>query len=378
MKLLYVKTVMNKKIGSFERSALMAVSQLGFDITVACNVSAENAPFLKKDLEQYHIKLAKISFIRSPFSFKNIKAYKQLLTLMRENHYDIVHCNTPMGGVIGRLAAHKAKIPYIIYQVHGFHFYEGAPIVNWLCYYPVERFLARYTDLLITINKEDYKAAKKFSAKKVEMVNGVGVDFSRFTHSADKNPSLRKKMDIPQDAVVLLSVGELNKNKNHKVVFDTLTILNNPKLYYVICGNGPLVGKLTDFIKHAGLEKNVILAGYQANIVDFYHMADIFISPSLREGLPGVTMEAIACKLPVLASRIRGNVDLLPNSKLLFNPKNPKEIAKCIKNVLAEYPAEEIEQNFKNLEKFSFTKVVNDMKTIYNQFINKKENRRNK
>lgn len=371
MKFLYVKTIIDKKICSFERSALTAASELGFDITVACNVTDENEPFLRKELEQHNMKLAKISFVRSPFSLKNIKAYKQLLTLMRKNHYDIVHCNTPMGGVVGRLAAHKAKIPYIIYQAHGFHFFKGAPLINWLCYYLVERFLARYTDLLITINQEDYKAAKKFSAKKVGLINGVGIDISRFVLTSDKNPSLRKKMGIPQDAVVLLSVGEVNKNKNHKVVLKALNKLQNPKLYYVICGEGPMAKRLTDFIKNTKLEQNVILAGYQYNIVDFYNMADIFISPSLREGLPGVTMEAMACKLPVLVSRIRGQVDLLPNSKLLFNPHNPNEIVKCIKNVLTKYPTQEIEQNFKHLDKFYFNKIVEDMKNIYKKEFNK-------
>lgn len=365
MKFLYIKTVIGRKINTFERSALMAAYELGFDITVACNVSADNEAALRKDLDKYHIKLAKISFARSPFSFKNFIAYKQVSKLMRQNHYDIVHCNTPMGGVVGRLVSHKVKIPYTIYQAHGFHFFKGAPLFNWLCYYPVERFLARYSDLLITINQEDFKAAQKFSAKKVVLVNGVGIDVSRFISIADKNPDLRKKLGISQNAFVLLSVGELNKNKNHIAVLQALRKLNNPEIYYVTCGKGPKSESLTNFIKHSGLEKNVILAGYQSNITDFYRMADAFINPSLREGLPSVVMEAMACKLPVLASSIRGHKDLLPDSKFLFSPNNSEEITQCIQKVLAKKPTQEIEQNFNYLKKFYFAEILKDMKNIY-------------
>ena len=325
MKLLYIRHVAAKTISSFERSAFISAKKAGLDITFACNTSNTDPQKMAQDCQKYGVKLVHIDFARSPFSFQNIKAYKQLLALMKQNNYDIVHCNTPMGGVVGRLAARKAKIPYIIYQAHGFHFWKGAPLINWLCYYPVERFLARYTDLLITINQEDYQAAQKFPAKKVVLINGVGIDTSLFTPSLDKNPALRKKLQIPQKAKVLLSVGELNKNKNHSIVLKALHKLNNPDFHYVLCGIGPLEQKYKKLISLYGLSKQVHLVGFIYNLKDYYDMADVLINSSFREGVPAVVMEAMSCGLPVIASDIRGHRDLLPNSKLLFDAKNYNE-----------------------------------------------------
>ena len=365
MKLLYVKNMASKSISSFERSAFIAARKAGLDITFACNTNNIDPQKMEQDCITYGVKLVHIDFERSPFSFKNIKAYKQLLTLMLQNNYDIVHCNTPMGGVVGRLAAHKANIPYVIYQAHGFHFWKGAPLFNWLCYYPVERLLAHYTDLLITINQEDYQAAQKFAAKKVILINGVGIDISLFTPSTDKNPALRKKLGIKQDAFVLLSVGELNKNKNHRIIFKALHKLKNPFLYCVICGTGPLEDEYKQLIKKYGIEKQVYFTGFIQDIKQYYQMADALINPSLREGLPAVIMEAMGCKIPVLASRIRGHLDLLPKSQFLFNPYNTNEIAKCIQSVLNNYPTQEIELNFKQLEKFSFKEIISVMSNLY-------------
>ena len=154
MELLYIKNLASKSISSFEKSSFIAARKAGFNITFACNTSNIDPDVMKKDCEKYGVRLIHIDFSRSPFSLQNIKAYRQLLGLLRQKHYDVVHCNTPMGGVVGRLAARRARIPYVIYQAHGFHFWKGAPLFNWLCYYPVERFLAHYTDLLITINQD--------------------------------------------------------------------------------------------------------------------------------------------------------------------------------------------------------------------------------
>lgn len=365
MKLLYVKNTASKSISSFERSAFTAAQQAGLDITFACNTSKIDPQRMAEDCKKYGVKLIHIDFERSPFSLKNIKAYKQLLALMRQNHYDIVHCNTPMGGVVGRLAAHKAKIPYVIYQAHGFHFYKGAPLFNWLCYYPVERFLAHYTDLLITINQEDYQAAKKFAAKKVVLINGVGIDITTFTPSSDKNPTLRKKLGIPKDAFVLLSVGELNKNKNHQIVLEALHELKTPNIYYVLCGIGPLETEYKQLIQKYNIEKQVLFVGFIQDIKQYYQMADAIINPSLREGLPAVVMEAMACKIPILASKIRGHIDLLPNRKLLFDPHNLDEITQCLKGVFWQKSIQETERNFEHLKKFSINEIVPQMESMY-------------
>ena len=197
----------------------------------------------------------------------------------------------------------------------------------------------------------------------------MGVDTSLFTPSTDKNPALRQELGIPQNAFVLLSVGELNKNKNHRVVIEALHQLKNSNLYYVICGAGKLKEEYTHLIRKYGLEQQVLLVGFVNEVKDFYQMADAVINPSFREGLPAAVMEAMACKIPVLASHIRGHIDLLPQSHLLFNPYNADEIARCLKDIMEHYPTQEIEQNFKQLDFFSFSSIVANMNTIYTQIM---------
>lgn len=367
MKLIYVKNLASKRISSFEKSAMEAASKLGFEITFACNTRYIDTNLMEQDCKKYGIQLKHIDFERSPYSLKNICAYRQLLNLMTQEKYDIAHCNTPIGGVVGRLAAHKAKIPYTIYQAHGFHFWKGAPCFNWLCYYPVERLLARYTDLLITINQEDYQTAKKFSTKKVVLVNGVGIDTSLFVPSVDKNPTLRQNLGIPQKSFVLLSVGELINRKNNITVIEALGKLKNPHIFYVMCGEGPEQEKLYKRAIELHIDKQIIFAGFQHKVTDFYQMADAFILASFHEGIPAVTMEAMACKIPVLASHIRGHIDLLPQSHLLFNPCDSNEIALYLQNIIECYPTQEIERNFKQLDLFDYKRVVQQMQTVYNQ-----------
>lgn len=125
-----------------------------------------------------------ISIVRSPFSLKNFKAYRQLKKILSENHYDILHCHTPMGAVVARLAgkAFRKNGLKIIYTAHGFHFYKGAPILNWIMFYPVEKWFSKYTDVLVCINEEDYELAmrKKFKAKKIVKIDGVGVNLEKY------------------------------------------------------------------------------------------------------------------------------------------------------------------------------------------------------
>ena len=185
MKLLYVTSQSGRRINGFMRSAIIAARQLNIDFTIVSNMDHADKQLYEEDCRTYGIKAEHIDCDRNPLAKKNYTlAKKQLLDLMKREKYDVVHCNTPIGGVLGRICAKEAKIPYVIYQAHGFHFWQGAPLKNWICYYPVERILAHYTDLLITINNEDYIRAQKFHLRRggrVVKVPGVGVDVKKFS-----------------------------------------------------------------------------------------------------------------------------------------------------------------------------------------------------
>ena len=312
-----------------------------------------------------------LPFERSPYNIKNLKVYKQLKKIIKDNNYVIIHCHTPMGGVLTRLAARKERNngTKVIYTAHGFHFYKGASLKNWLIYYSVERFLARYTDVLITINKEDFNRAKKFNAKKVEYVPGVGLDIDKFKNIKIDKLKKRSGLGIPENAFVVLSVGELNKNKNHETVIMAIGKLNNPDIHYVICGQGPLRGYLGNLAKKLGIEKQVHLLGFREDVAEIYKISDLFVFPSFREGLPVALMEAMASGLSVVCSNIRGNADLVNDREngYVVELNDVESFAKFIEKLYKDYNLRNKYGNksFELVQKYSLKGVLKKMEEIY-------------
>ncbi len=352
------------------RSAIFAAHRAQVDFTMASNMDMADNEGYKEDCNIYDIKTVHVGFDRNPWSLKNFSAYKQLANVMKNEDYDIVHCNTPIGGVLGRIAAKKYRKRgmKVIYTAHGFHFFKGAPIKNWIFYYPVEWLLAHWTDLLITINEEDYELAKKhMHAKSVEHVSGVGIDLQKFTSgrlSDEEKEKIRESIGISAEDKMLLSVGELIKRKNHESVINALSKLANPHLKYIICGQGELESYLQNTIKELNLQDSVKLLGFRNDISELCECADLFVFPSLQEGLPVALMEAIASKTAVICSRIRGNTDLV-SGNALFEPKNVSQIAEKISQYIISDNTAEVERNYINLKKFDLEKVVEEMKSLY-------------
>lgn len=377
MKLLYVTSQSGRRINGFMRSAIIAARNLDIDFTIVSNIDHADKELYEEDCKQYGIKAEHIDCDRNPLNKKNYTvAKKQLTDLMKKGHYDVVHCNTPIGGVLGRICAKKARIPYVIYEAHGFHFWTGAPIKNWICYYPIERYMAHFTDMLITINDADYVQAKKFRLKKngrVEKVPGVGVDLSKFDKEKRKTEkgeeirlSLRKTWNIDPSAFVFVSVGELNDNKNQEVAIRALAKANNLNFYYLICGEGENRKYLVELAEQLGVGKQVKLLGFQSNIPEVLLACDCFVFTSFREGLPEALMEAMASGLPCIASRIRGCTDLLEGSDYLFNPSDADELAgKMIRIVNSEECQKEVVRNRKSVVNFDLEHAVKSLKDLY-------------
>jgi glycosyltransferase involved in cell wall biosynthesis len=373
MKMLYIKHRSGKIMNNFAISAILAAKELGIDFTIANNMSMADKDHFAQICDQYGIQMIHIDFDRNPLGKSNFLARKQLLDLMAKEKYDIVHCNTPSGGIVGRIAAAQAKIPKVIYMAHGFHFWKGAPLKNWLLYYPVERILARYTDRLITINREDYTCAQRFHYKKggrAAYVPGVGIVAKRFEPNAEERVNTRKSLGINENEIILLSVGEINQNKNHKVVLEALAKIGRQDIRYVICGIGPLLEAHQHLAKSLGIRSQVMFTGYQTDIDKFYQAADVFVISSFREGLPVALMEAMAAGLPCVASRIRGNIDLLSNSRLLFEPLDVDGLCSALMKVADKKVAqEEIRKNYQTLPCFSMEEAVKAIKRVYTDLI---------
>lgn len=373
MNLLYITSLSGKRINSFMRSAIYAAKALNINFTICCNMNGADKELYKQDCEKYGIEAVHIDFDRNPLSRINYsEAKKQLNELMQKRRFDIIHCNTPIGGVLGRLCGKKYGIKTVIYQAHGFHFWTGAPKKNWLIYYPVEKYLARYTDILITINKEDYKRAQNFHLKKggkIYYVHGVGVDCKRFLNSGEnKRSEIRNSLGLKADDILLLSVGELNENKNHAEVIRAISKCDNTDLHYAVAGKGDIKASLESLAKELNLEQRVHFLGFIDNMPDHYKAADLFVFPSKREGLPSAVMEAMASGLPCLVSNIRGCNDLIDeNGGLLFDPSNDRDLSDKIEIMLSKKDswAELGEYNKEKVLSFGFDNAVAELTEIY-------------
>ena len=385
-------------IPQHEMNNVKILQEMGYEVHYATNL---NVVVYGKDnsrLDGTGIITHQIDFMRKP-SFMDIKkAYIQLKNEMLGTEYSIIHCHMPLSGVLTRLAANavrkeKNKEVPVIYTVHGLHFFKGCPVKNWLMY-PVERWLARYTNRLITINEEDYKRVLKFPVRgKAERISGVGIRLDRFKEFEKKNWGLYKpqqneeqtsenniriRYGIPQDYAIMVSIGELSPGKKNIVVIEALKELKDLKIVYLICGEGQMKEELQQKAKEYDLEDRVIFAGYVTDIPRVLFQSDVFVFPSAREGLPVAVMEAMAAGLPVVASDIRGVNDLIVHAKggYLVQGHSPEDYAVKIRRLFTEkygksaVPREKRrkqmgEFNKEYIKKYSLDVVDKQMRKIY-------------
>ncbi len=366
-------------IGQFNMNNIKLLLDLGYEVHVACNFkdrsvwTEKRVREFEQQLSNLHVKKIQVEYARTPYDVpKLIKSYLELKKLIQKEKYAGLHCHTPVAGMIARLAAKKAgKGTKVIYTAHGFHFYKGAPLLNWILYYPVEKWLSRYTDILITINKEDYKRAKeKFHAKRIEYVPGVGIDVEKIQAVQVDREAKRRELGIGKDDFLFLSVGELNKNKNHEVVIRALAELKNPKIKYAICGKGPLKEYLEELAVKLGVRNQLFLLGFRTDVIEICKSADVFVFPSKREGLSVALMEAMACGLPCVVSKIRGNVDLIKNGQggriivlADFENKFFEKTCRLMENKSERYILGNC--NIEIIKRFDITKITRKMHQIY-------------
>ena len=320
MKVLLTATVQSH-IVQFHKPLVEMLHAHGCEIHVAARDNLAEKNGLKLDFVE---KVFNVPFARSPKSLDNIKAYKQLKKIIDEGHYDVIHCNTPMGGIVTRLAARRAREQgtKVFYTAHGFHFYKGAPKKNWLVFYPIEEFFANhFTDKLITITAEDYKLASERFHCKVERIHGVGVDGKRYYPvTEEEKKRLRRDMGYGEDQKLILCVGELLPNKNQQMAIHMMAELvkEYPNAVLLIAGNGSEEENLEALTSELGIEKNVKMLGYVTNLQDYQHIVDVSISCSKREGLPLNVVEAMLSGTPVVASINRGHRELITDGETGF------------------------------------------------------------
>ena len=370
-KVLFVATVVKNHIMEFHIPYLKMFKEAGWETAVA----ARNDYEIPGDCQiPYCDTYFDIPFERNPFKPGNLAAYRKLKEIIDAGHYDIIHCHTPVGAALTRLAARDSRKrgTKVIYTAHGFHFYKGSPLLNWMIFYPVERWLAHYTDTLITINKEDYERASSFKAGRVCYVPGVGVDLNKFNTQSVSREEKRRELGFTKDDFILLSVGELIPRKNHQLVLYALGLLQKQgklgNIQYVICGRGVKLDDLKALAQKLQIADHVHFLGYRNDISAICQASDLFVFMSKQEGLPVAMMEAMACGLPVICSDIRGNTDLVENGiSGIISESTPEKLASYI------YQAFESPDNIKefsmkayeDVKRFDLSEVKLEMHKIY-------------
>ncbi|BAB80181.1 glycosyltransferase family 4 protein [Clostridium perfringens] len=363
-KILYITTV-SRTINAFLVPHIEMLLENGYKVECATCVDKKvNQVLINKG-----VKIFNIPFSRSPLSFGNIKAFKELIKLQKENKYDIVHVHTPVASIYGRLL--KIRFPKLktIYTAHGYHFLKGGPKLGWIIYYPIEKVMAKLTDVTININKEDYEITKtKLNPKKCYLVNGVGLDLNQYKPlSKEKQESKRKELGLEKDDFVVIMIAELNENKNQIQLIKAMELLKDkyPNIKAISIGEGHKFEELQQEINNRGLKNNFKLLGFRTDVNELINISNIGILLSYREGLPRNIMELMANGKRIVATDIRGNRDIVCNDFIgaLVEVNDYEATAKAVeKFYLTSANKNKI---LKEVERYSISNILTELSFVY-------------
>lgn len=380
MKRVLMAATVPSMIGQFNMENIRLLLNMGYKVDVACDFNdtsvwpKERTQKLKKELAGMDVNCIQLDFSRNPINIKShISSYRKAVNILKKEKYDFIHTHTPIASSIVRIAAHTAHTK-VIYTAHGFHFYEGGPLKNWLLFYPIEKFLSRWTDVLITINKEDYHRAKtRFYAAKTVYIPGVGVDIGKFSVCQINRSQKRRSLGLKEDDFVLLSVGELSERKNQKIVIEALHKMAEKgaiaDIVYLVVGRGEMQESLDGLISVYGLKEHVKLAGFRSDIDELCEIADCFVHPSVREGLGIAPLEAMAAGLPMISADVNGIKDYTKDkvTGCCIDPTDVDQMVLAIKKMHEDedFRKKCIANNLRIAKKFDIRNLKDIMSEIY-------------
>mgnify|MGYP003699975509 CR=1 FL=1 len=377
-KILFIATV-ESHILNFHIPFIQYFQNKGYEVHTATKLGDR-----QEELKNFSIICHNIDFSRSPYSLSNVKALNQLIKVMRENKFSLVHVHTPVGAFLGRLAARITNTKPMLYTAHGFHFYKGASLKNWLIYYTMEKIAAHWTDGLITMNEEDFNIAKKFNLRRkdaVFYVHGVGIDIEKYSiNDEEKRRKLRRGLGFSENDILILTVAEINTNKNHKQIIDAIKTFKNyySNIYYLIVGTGEKEKELKNYVLISNLETRIRFLGYREDIPEILNAVDIFALTSLREGLPRAIMEAMAASKPIIATNVRGNRDLVRDgvNGYLVPVNDIEATAKAITKLASNknLRLRMGEEGRKIIQDYALEKVLKEMDEVYSLYFGKETN----
>lgn len=357
----------------FNKANIEALQELGYQVELLANFDNGEGP--EEHNQKYNNECTANGIVTHSIPFErhslsgSLKCMSQVKNLLKEGKYDIVHAHTETGGLILRLATGVKGNSRFFYTPHGMSFWEGSSLKSQLVYRPLERWICSAMDMNLGMNQEEVDVLRKWNSKTAAYVHGIGLNLDRFQQEGRPITDVRSEFDVSDCDKMIVSVGELDDNKNHATVIKSLSLLEKRNFKYVICGVGPNREKLLKLAEDADMKEKVILAGYRSDIPNILHAADLFVFPSFHEGLPVSALEAMACGLPVICSKIRGNVDIVKNgvNGFLFEPEDDTTLVLQIKRLInnQELALRFGEKNKLIVRDFSQKAVVEELKNIY-------------
>jgi glycosyltransferase involved in cell wall biosynthesis len=373
-KVLFIATVQSHII-NFHIPYINLLQKKGYEVHVATKLDKDRYNNVLEYVD--NVVWKNIDFSRNPLSKDIFKSYKQIYTYINENKFDLIHVNTPIAAFLTRLAVKKQHMSPVIYTAHGFHFFKGAPIQNWIMYYPLEKIASKWSDAIITMNKEDYNISKlKFNNKRCSTyhINGIGVDFKKYLY-LNTNDSLNKELNIESRDLVLSIIGEINKNKNQKQIIDAVVNLRSKydNIKLLIVGDGDMYQEIASYIEEKNSQEYIKMLGFRRDIPEILSLSDIVVSCSYREGLPKNIIEAMISKSAIICTNVRGNKDLVTNMENgILVPVNDSE--KMTQAIELLYTDRELlkamgEKSYGLAHEYSLDKVLNQMESIYSIYL---------
>ena len=357
----------------FNLANIKAISELGYELHLLANFEngpgpeGKNEAFAQWCKEQgYYVH--SMPFVRGA-SLKNFGLVKELKEFLRLNKFDIVHAHTETGGLMLRMASSAKGSSKFIYTAHGMSFWNGCPLKNRIIYKTIEKWICRGMDANLGMNQEELDFLRQTKPQAANFVHGIGLNLNRFENVARARNEVREEFGVKEDDKLIVSIGELDDNKNHATVIKALSFLESRNFKYVVCGVGPNKDKLNQMAADAGLSDKVVLAGYRLDIPDILHAAGIFVFPSFHEGMPVAALEAMACGLPLICSKIRGNVDIVKDgvNGFLFEPEDHLTLAIAMERLIGNHELAEVfgEKNKQIVKDFSQNAVIEELKKLY-------------
>ena len=371
-----ISTALSGFLKVFLEKDVLILQSMGYEVHFASNNTIDGEKYIPY-FDKMGIIFHQVDFSSNrPFSRESLRCLKQFADILKKERFDAIHIHTPIPGVIGRIAANKyrRKGTKVLYTTHGFYFHKKSDFKTKLVYKTIEYIMSALTDAIITINKEDYAAAKRMFCKKVCYIPGMGVDIGRFRDVVVDRKDYREKLGISEDAFMILTVGELSRRKNHMVVIRALAECDLPNAVFVICGEAltddDTRQQLLDLASE--LKVDLRLLGHRSDIPEICKCADIGVLPSLREGLGLAGIEMLASGIPVVASNVHGIVDYVRDgyNGFLADPLNSHDFADKINRLYDPETRKALAENCSaSVEQFDVERSKESMRKIYSEVL---------